>query len=107
MVSKNYSLTIALIFFLGVVGVGRSTIGFLYLMELVPKRKKRLLGTLTNATDAFLYIVCAFYFWMISKNVFYLLTATTVLNVLLVIGIYFVPESPDFLHDIRDYDRVR
>jgi MFS family permease len=106
-VNKSLPGQHALIFFMGIVGVGRSTIGFLYLVELVPPKNKKLIGTLTNASDALIYIFSSFYLWVLSRNVVYLLVIGICLNVIVAICVFFIPESPDFLHDIRDYDGVR
>lgn len=106
-VNKNFKGQLALIFFMGVVGVGRSTIGFLYLIELVPPKNKKLIGTLVNTGDAFVYVFSSFYFWVVSKHTQYYLIIGVVLNVFVAVAVFFIPESPDFLHDIRDYDRTR
>jgi hypothetical protein len=58
----------AIIMVLGVCGVGRSTIGYLYLMELIPKRNKRFVGTINMAANAAVYVMSAFFFWLISKD---------------------------------------
>ena len=42
--SKTIVGHMILILFLGILGVGRSTIGFLYLMELQPPKNKKLVG---------------------------------------------------------------
>lgn len=55
-------------FFLGFAGVGRCSISFLYLMELIPQPKQTLIGTIVQMNNGLVAIYMAVYFWVISRD---------------------------------------
>ncbi len=107
MVCKNIMGTLSLILLFGLCGGGRSTVGFLYLMELVPRKDKKYTGTLTSAFDSFVYTVTGFFFWFMCKDTFYLLFMCAIGNFLVAIGVIFVPESPEYLYEKKEFQKAK
>ena len=100
-------MTIILILVFGFCGAGRSTIGYLYLLELIPKRHKILVGTLLHAINSLTLVFSSLYFWFITKNYFWFLLYSTIANFICTIAILFIPESPEYLYASKDYDGAR
>jgi hypothetical protein len=51
---------------LGVCGAGRGTVNYLYLLELMPKERKVVVGTSANAINEFTYVWSSLLFRYIS-----------------------------------------
>jgi MFS family permease len=66
-ISRNVWLTIGLIFVFGTGGVGRSSISYLYMQELLPKEKQTLVGTILQLNNGVVAIYCVIYYWFISN----------------------------------------
>lgn len=64
--SKDIIVTIVIMFFLGFSGVGRCSISFLYLSELLPADRATFFGTLVQLNNCCTYAWVALYFWFIS-----------------------------------------
>ena len=73
-------------------------VGYVYLTELMPLSVQPLVTSLWSMQDATIYIVAVIYFSSISKHwIYYALIGYTA-NVISMVGLYWLPESPKFLH---------
>jgi len=52
-------------------------------------------------------VLWVFYLKFISKDTFYFLWFAVALNVLTVIAVYWIPESPRYLYGINNLDKCR
>ena len=96
--SRDLNLTTVMMFIFGMAAVGRTSIGFLYLMELLPTNRQVLVGTTLHLNNALVGVLGCLYFWKISKNWLWLEIFAGLLGVLSIIGAYFwLPESPKYL----------
>ena len=105
--SESSLFTTALILVFGFCGAGRSAVGYLYLLELVPKDWKTLTGTCCHAANSLTFVFSGFYFWFISKDWRWIIVFAIVANAISAIGIIFIPESPLYLYSTKDYDKAR
>jgi MFS family permease len=69
--SRNLEFTTAMFFFLGATNPGKSTVGYVYLLELVPSKFQTYIGTLLLFGDGFTTIFICLYFRFMSKNWLY------------------------------------
>jgi MFS family permease len=95
--SNSAEITIGIMFFLGFSGVGRCSICFLYLMELLPADKQTLVGTILQMNNGLVAIWMALYFWIISRNWYWIETFAMGMSLAVLAGTSFLPESPKFL----------
>ncbi len=95
--SKSIYVTYAFMFLFGIASVGRCSISFLYLMELLPKAQQVLVGTLLQVNNSLVAVIGCLYFWKMSKNWLWLEIAACISGVIPMICCYFMPESPKFL----------
>ncbi|TNV73193.1 hypothetical protein FGO68_gene463 [Halteria grandinella] len=112
MIGMNFShsipLTTALMFALGMCCVGSRALGFLYLMEMLPKRWQVPSGTILNIFDTSIPVLEVLYFWKISKEwTTFVIIFGECVGVLVIIGTLFLPESPKFLLTMKRYDEAR
>lgn len=94
-------------FVFGICGAGRASIGYLYLLELVPKESKVLIGTLNFCVSESIYVLSAIFFKYISKETAYMLIIGLVVNFICDVAICFIPESPEYLYAVKDYQNAR
>lgn len=105
--SKNADFSKTLIALFGLCGPGRAAVGYLLALELVPKTNRLLIGTLANVVLSLTYLNSAFFFWFISKYTLYLLLLGTLGTFCSGIGLFFIPESPEYLYSYREFDKAR
>lgn len=75
----------------------RINVGYLYMLELMPKESQTKIGTGCGVFDACTYLLCTLYFMTVSKDWFYFVLVGYLLNVISVVGAWFMPESPIYL----------
>jgi MFS family permease len=105
--SKSSLMTTALILVFGFCGAGRSGVGYLYLLELVPATWKSLVGTLVHSINSFTFVWSAYYFWYLSKDWQWLLIYSLSANFITAMAALFIPESPLYLYSAKDFDKTR
>ncbi len=106
-ISRNVTLTIAMIFVFGTGGVGRSSISYLYMQEFLPKDKQTLVGTILQLNNGFVSIYTVIYYWFISNDWIPIQVFGGVLTAVSAIGVWFLPESPKYLLTVKRYDAAR
>ena len=94
-------------FLFGTASVGRCSISFLYLMELLPKAQQVLVGTSLQVMNSLVIVIACVYFSKISKNWIWLEIIACILGVISMVGCYFLPESPKFLISRKRYNEAR
>jgi hypothetical protein len=75
----------------------RVNIGYVYLMELLPKGAQTPVTTAWCIEDAVIYFIATMYFWKIGKQTMWLQITGLVWSCLSCILVYWLPESPRFL----------
>lgn len=103
--SHDLNLTTAMMFIFGMAAVGRTSISFLFLMELLPTNRQVLVGTILHVNNAAVGVFGCLYFWKISKYWLWLEIFAGFLGIVSIIGTaIWVPESPKFLVSRKKYD---
>ena len=105
--SRNLVLTIVIMFFFGGVSVGRASIGFLYLMEFIPLKQQTVVGTFLQVFNSATTITACFYFVYISKYWLWFQMVGCAINLIVVICLFYVPESPKYLISKNRFDDAR
>ena len=83
----------------------RTAVGYCYFLENAPKESASLLGTLWQVMEAIVLMEITVYYKWISKNWFWTIFFALCMNVLsLILGIFYVPESPKWLYDKQRYE---
>jgi Sugar (and other) transporter len=96
-----------MMFFLGFSGVGRCSICFLYLMEMLPASKQTIIGTLLQMNNGMIPIWMSLYFWFISKNWVWIEVFASALTLVCIMGAMMLPESPKFLLSKQQWGAAR
>ena len=104
----SFELFLACMFIFGVASVGRCSISYLYLLDLLPSNRQVFYGTLLQSMNALSAIVGALYFWQISKNWLWICIFACSLGFIAMMGaIFILPESPKFLISKKRFDEAR
>lgn len=98
MCSKSLYLTIALAFAIGVLNVGIYNGGYVNVCEYVHTPWKNHVCTLLLFFDNFTTILICLYFKYVSRYWLWFQLAGVALNVIALIGIFMIPESPEYLY---------
>lgn len=106
-ISRNRIATTTLMFLLGMSSVGRATVGYLYMMELSPLKQQTIIGTLLQIFNTLVTIMACVYFYFISKQWVWFEVTGAVINFIVIICVYFMPESPKYLHAQKKWDEMR
>lgn len=101
---KNVYIVVA---FLGPCVIGRMACGFLLLMEIVPRKYQTWVGTALMISEGSSTILWSIYFVAIDKNAFYFVYFTIGLNVVAILGVFYVVESPRYLFGMEKFDECR
>ena len=75
----------------------RCSIGYVYLMELLPDHLKTKYGTMWGMIEGLIFIFGTLYFWLLTKDMTILLTIGLNMQIISLILSRFLPESPVFL----------
>ncbi len=107
LLSRSLELTIALFFLLGLTCTGKSSTGYVYLMELIGAKWQAWASVYMMLLDSITMIMLAVYFKYITKEWMYFQIFGITLLTLASIAVYWVPESPKLLHSQKKYDLAR
>ena len=105
--TKHLSLMIALWFTIGLLSSIRVQVGYVYLLELMPKKGQTPVTSIWNVQEVMIYVLAIIYFWKISTHWFWFCLFGLVFQSVSVILMFWVPESPRFLITSGKYDEAR
>ena len=106
-VARSLTFMYIVLFSFGATSVARTQIGWVYLMELTPKRDQVLIGTCWGVISAMIFIFSTVYFWVLSKNWMFLAAIGFVLHIFAAVSCYFLPESPHILGQLNRLEKCR
>ncbi|CDW86321.1 solute carrier family member 5 [Stylonychia lemnae] len=104
--SKTVELNTALCFFLGVTCVGRYNGCFINISEFVHTNYKNHVSTLLLIQDSITTIFVAAYYEF-SKNWLYLQIFGVAISGLSIIGLWFIPETPEYLYSYHKFSQCK
>ena len=88
-------------FFLGLCYVGRYYGAFVGLTEYAHSRLRNILTTFLLSLDCILMLLTTLYFTVVpNASAFYLEIAGLVINIIAIVGIVWLPESPEYLYSM-------
>ena len=70
-------------------------------MEFNPKNLQIVIGALWGVFSAFIYFFSTIYFWRISKNWLYIVTVGYGFQIVGLVTLFFLPESPRVLAQLN------
>ena len=95
--AKSIGTIYVVCFFMGLILVGKMTVGFVWLMELVPSHQQVIAGMLVLTAYPLAIVTSSFVLVFVSKDVSTLLQLGFFLNVIFYGIAILIPESPHWL----------
>ena len=105
--SKNFILTAVLAFGIGVLNIGIYNGGYVNVCEYVHTPWKNHVCTVLLFFDNFTTILISLYFKYISRYWLWFQLAGIGLNIIAIIGMFFIPESPEYLYSFYRFNECR
>ena len=87
----------AIWFVYGMNGSIMINVGYVFLMETMPRKAQNSVTSLWNMQEALIYVFATIYFWKISRHWFWYCLVGYVWQVISVVLLLFMPESPRWL----------
>ena len=106
LLSGSIHVTIAIYFFIGMCAAGRVAISTTYLNELVLEKKRTLVTTILNISDAFSMIYQVIYY-AINRNIYPLHWFLFGVNCFITLSLLLLPESPKWCYARNKFDDAR
>ena len=97
MLSDSLNVIIAVSFLSGMLNSVRVNIGYVFMIELMPKSSQAKITTTWNIFEGSIYVLATFYFWQVSKNWLYFVAIGYGLSIYSAITVWSLPESPRYL----------
>lgn len=105
--TRSLNFTLALNFLLGLTNPGKISIGYVYLLELIPAAWQTYAGTAFLIADGTTTVLVALYFRYISKDWLWFQVFFFSLMTLATLACFLVPESPKYLYGYRKFRYAR
>ena len=90
----NLYLMLLTLFAFGLVSSSRAVVGWMYMMELIPIAEQDFMGTIFQGLNSSIYLVATLYFWWVNNDWFYFTAVGYLLQVISLLLICIIPESP-------------
>ena len=98
---------IAIWFGSGLLATTRGTCGYVYMVELMPKKAHAAVTATYNVMDSFIYVVAILYFWTISIDWFWYCLIGFVWQLVSLVLLLWVPESPRYLIKAGKFEKAK
>ena len=97
MFTHSLTVIIVLVFLFGMLSSVRLNVGYIYLMEVLPKKAQTNVTSCWSVQEAAIYVVATIYFWKISKQWFWYCFIGYVWQLTSLVCLFWMPESPRYL----------
>jgi hypothetical protein len=104
--SDMYAM-IAILFAQGFINSIRINVGYVYMIELMPKRHEVTIGTVWNCVEGLIYLQATIYFYYISKDWFNFVMVGYCFQLISAVAVWWLPESPIFLLNTGRYKEMK
>lgn len=107
MLTHRLGVMIFIYFCFGMICSIRIQVGYVYLMEVLPKKAQTHVTSGWNVQEAMIYVVGTIYFWKISKHWFWYCLIGYIWQAISVIFLIWMPESPRYLISVGKLDEAK
>jgi MFS family permease len=107
MLSRSFTFTTVISFIMGYLRIALYNGGYINVCEYVHGNWKNHVCTILLVFDMFTSILTGIYFHYISNYWLYFSMIGLIFNGIAIIGIFFIPESPEYLYSYYKFDECR
>ena len=106
--SDSVTMMTAMLFMMGVCAAGRVSVGFLYIMEMVPSASRPVVGCMVGMLDCMTMVYVTLYFMYFSHDSIYWEYFAVCQNIVAVsLVLLYAPESPKWLYEKGKFKEAR
>ena len=106
MLSKSLDVIIAAVCIYGAISAIITSSGYLYLLELVPKKNETRVASILWILDQTTYLLPVLYFWFISKHWFWIVLVGYCFQIVGLVSCFILPESPAFYLSLNRFEET-
>ena len=105
--STNIEMLGTVLFIWGLFNSCRTNIGYLYMIELMPKKDQGTICTIWNITEGSIALFATYWFMNVSKHWYGLLSIGIYFQIFTLATVWFLPESPIYLLKRKRYQELK
>ena len=106
LLTDNLIVMICIWFSFGLLTSLRTNVGYVYLMELLPRKAQTPVTSGWNVQEALIYVLGTLYFWKVSTHWIYFTLVGFGWNIVSVIAMIWIPESPRYLVSVGQTEKA-
>ena len=105
--TRDLNHMLIILFTFGFINSLRTNVGYIYMIELMPKKWETFIGTFWNCVEGLIYLQATIFFYYISKNWLNFVLIGYFLQIFSTIFVWLLPESPIYLLNKGRYEEMK
>ena len=106
LMTSSLNVMLGCTFTIGILSTQRASVGYVYLVEMLPKKSTTLTITCWFMTEGLICTFAPLYFWKISKNWVTLFYCGYFICIMSIVCVMILPESPRLLVELGRLDEA-
>ena len=106
MVTESLTVLTVVSFMFGMISSLRVNIGYVYLIEFMPKSWQSTMGSVWSVIEGSIYVMATLSFWLLTRNWFFFVSIGYFLALASACTVWLLPESPRYLIETQQIEEA-